>query len=553
MQYDFQSAGGVGVVNGNLTSYRTNYPSEDAYWSNFTFSDGTTANTTCVYKLATYTNGPLPTFYSVNGNRMMTANAPIYRIMANAKWNGGGSTITGAAQEDVMLALVPLTTFAIFYNGLLEFSTCATMTVNGPVHSNTNIFVGAGSGASLTFNSLVSASGTISAPTNNGSNWGNPTNFNSTWRTTFAGSPTNYVTNIASIPTSIPMTNTHSIIEMPTAPSDWTNAAGSTRLYNQAQIILLVSNTSVTTIIQQAPIGSLPASDPTPYTNVYSTNISVLASNLPFLSLGNTFRDGREGTTNITTQIDVGRYGQWTSTNAQIIGNGSIVGKYPSGSGTYPTILYVADNRTAGANQLTVVRLTNGVAPPSNGGQGFSVATPNPLYVWGNYNQTNSGYLYTSNTSAGTVPCAFLSDALTILSSNWSDSVSFGNYSSSSWNASAQTTVNAAIITGIVPSTSTDNMHFSGGVHNLPRLLEDWSSSTLWLNTSIVNLFNSQTATGQFINPGTYYNPPTRKFSYDLNFSNANNVPPGIPCALVALRYNWAVPPPGVTNYSVIP
>jgi hypothetical protein len=84
-------------------------------------------------------------------------------------------------------------------------------------------------------------------------------------------------------------------------------------------------------------------------------------------------------------------------------------------------------------------------------------------------------------------------------------------------------------------------------------LLEDWSSSTLLLNTSIVNLFNSTRATNTFINPGTYYEPPTRKFSYDQNFSNANNVPPGIPCALVALRYNWAVPPPGTTNYNVIP
>ena len=104
-----------------------------------------------------------------------------------------------------------------------------------------------------------------------------------------------------------------------------------------------------------------------------------------------------------------------------------------------------------------------------------------------------------------------------------------------------------------MPSTGSSTTTFSGGVHNLPRLLEDWSSSTLWLNTSIINLYSSARATNVFVDPGTYYEPPTRKFSYNLNYSNPNYIPPGIPNALVALRYNWAVPPPGSTNYNVTP
>jgi hypothetical protein len=147
-------------------------------------------------------------------------------------------------------------------------------------------------------------------------------------------------------------------------------------------------------------------------------------------------------------------------------------------------------------------------------------------------------------------------DALTILSTKWSDSNSlYTPYSSSSpkWDAASTNTVNAAFITGIVPSTGTDNMHFSGGVHNITRLLEDWSSSRLVINSSIVNLFNSTIATGQFLNPGTYYGPPTRDFNYDLNFSDPNKVPPGMPCALVALRFNWASPPPNTVTYNVTP
>ena len=459
----------------------------------------------------------------------------------------GSSAVIGTAQEDIMLALVPLTTYAIFYNGLLEFSTCASMTVNGPVHCNTNIFVG--TGASLTFNGLVTATASISAPSDNGASFGNAYDFNSSWNTTFPGGKT---TNVASIQLALPMTNGHSIIEMPLT-SDWMTPTGALRLYNQAQVILLVSNTSVSYMVQAAPSSSqVAAADPSPYVSPnYSTNVSILSTSFPFLTITNLFRDQRENTTNITTQIDVGQYANWMNTNVHILGTG---GKF-FGSGNYPLILYVADNRTVGPRQLAVVRLANGIAPPQNGGLGFSLATPNPLYVWGDYNQTNAAFLGTSNTSGGTVPCAFMSDALTILSANFNDRLSLTNaYSdaSSAWNAASTTTINAALLTGIVPSTGTDTMHFSGGVHNLPRLLEDWTSSAFWLNTSIVNLYNSTRATNMFLPPGDVYRPPTRHFSYDMNFSNPSKVPPGIPCALVALRYNWTVPPPNTTNFDVI-
>ena len=212
----------------------------------------------------------------------------------------------------------PLSRYAIFYNGLLEFSTCATMLVNGSVHCNTNIYVGAGSGATLTFNTEVTASGTISAPTNNGQNWGNAYNFNTNnWLTTFNGSPTPYATNVATIQLALPMTNAHSIIDMPLT-SDYMTTTGATRLYNQAQVILLISNTTVNYIVQEAPdASSLPAADGSKYTSpLYSTNTSVLVTNLPFLTLTNKFYDGREFTTNITAQIDVGKYANWLATNA---------------------------------------------------------------------------------------------------------------------------------------------------------------------------------------------------------------------------------------------
>ncbi len=545
MQYDFQSAGGPATVKNNLGSYRTFYPrsTNDAYWGQFTFSDGLgNSGATYVYSNSVY-SGELPQAYAGRS----TANAPVYRILSNTQLVGGNGVI-GTAQEDVLLALVPLTAYAIFYNGLLEFSTCAPMTVNGPVHSNTNIYVGAGGGAWLTFNSTVTSAGIVSAPYNNGQSWGNATNFSSTWRTTFNANP-KYINRVPTIQIPIPMTNTYSLLEVPNT-NNYSSTLEQQRLYNKAAVIILVSNTSVTTIVQKPPTAaSLAVEDGSKLIFTNSLIASSLATNLPFLSVSNRLYDRRESKTNYLTQVDLGKYKQWMSNTICATG-----GKYEPGVTTnYPTILYVADFRETNGLMFSV-RITNGIAPPANGGLGFTLATPNPLYVLGHYNSPNAQGP-TNTWAAGTVPCALMSDALTVLSSEWRDYESYPSYSYTSRQAT-HTTINAAILTGIVPSTTTATTGFSGGVHNLPRLLEDWnspSSRTLTINTSMINLFPSRVATSRFINPGTYYDPPTRQFSYDLKFKDPTQTPPGMPCALVALRFGWATPPPNNVTYNVTP
>jgi hypothetical protein len=107
------------------------------------------------------------------------------------------------------------------------------------------------------------------------------------------------------------------------------------------------------------------------------------------------------------------------------------------------------------------------------------------------------------------------------------------------------------MLSGIVYSTGSASSQYSGGVMNLPRLLEDWSSVTLTLNTSIVNLFNSVQASAQFRFPGDYYYAPNaRNFNFDANFLDFRKLPPGTPTLPVINRMRWAVPPPSVTNYA---
>jgi len=539
MAYDFHIS--YSAVVANQTNYAQMIPDgvlEDPYWAKFTFSDAQGHNNrTYVANINSNYSGYLPSQYP----GLTTSKAPVWRIVSNAKRNGG--TVTGAVQVDVLLALVPLTQYAIFYNGLLEFSTCATMTNYGRVHANGPIITGGSS--PLVFWGPVTTTSTLTSPAWVGqSGWAVTGTFNG-----------GLTTNVPSVTLAIGSTNVHSIIELPPAGESPASAIGASRLYNQAQTVLLVSNSSVSMRVQAAPDSTTqPGADATPITisvpfnatNTNPTNFANLNTNFPFLCVTNTFTDQRESLVVKATQIDVGKYATWLTNNS------AIRTKFPAGSGNYATILYVADNRTTNASQMVGVRLTNGIAPPVNGGQGFSVATPDPLYVLGNYNCTNSAYLSTTNTSA-TVPCAFMSDALTVLSQAWKDSLSASSYTT---RQAVSTTINAAILAGNVPSTGSSSTTFSGGVHNLPRLLEDWntpSTKQLTLNTSLINLFASSNVTHQFQMPGGYYDPPTRTFSFDINFQNPAKQPPGIPCALVPLRFGWFTPPPNCVTNNVTP
>jgi hypothetical protein len=556
MAYDFQSYGVANVTNNWKTFvYQTNIPNatEDAYWSQFQFSDGQgNVGKTYVACTATYF-GPLPSAYSTtSGSLIAASNSCIYRIVSNVQLNTSLYPVVGTAQEDVLLALVPLNTWAIFYNGVLEFSDCAAMVVNGRVQANGPIYVG--TVASLTFNGGVSSTTNISAPNLDGtttSDWNPATP--STWNTTFnAGS----VQDGTSVTVSMSMTNSHFLIDFPTSSQTGANANNFTNaqmLYNQAQMVLVITNAPtgtnlmvLLTLQASSSTGQVPGSDSSPTTYTY-TNASpgFLSTNLPFLSLTNMTYDQRESKTNLFTQINVSNLSTWISaaTNSPL-----------QSKGVYPTILYVADRRNATAKQLPSVRLMNAAQLPANNGLGFSVATPNPLYVQGNYNTQTSAGSSTGTNNAYEVPAALMSDALTILSPSWTDSQGYTNYSSSATADDATTmTINAAIVTGTRPSadTSSSTTTFSGGVHNLPRLLEDWTGVNLYLNTSIIRLWDSNMATNQWKYQGTYYNPPNRFFSFDQNFLNPAKVPPGIPNALVPIRFDWGVPPPNTINYSI--
>ncbi len=433
---------------------------------------------------------------------------------------------------------VPVFQFAIFYNGLLEFTWCAPMTNNGRVHANGDIYTG--SAWPLIFNGLVTTVGSISSPS-----WGGYSNSQYSVATTYnAGYSTNW--QILTLP--LGTTNVQSIIAMPPPGGITNQSLAQQSYYSNANLVLLVSNSTVSLTLKTS------VSDPQPtniVANYYPTNLNTsnyvqITTNFPWLNVTNTFYDQRESKTVLVTDINVTNLSRWLLTNAVA------QAKFPTTAGVYdlsdvPDIMYAADNRTNSSTQLSAVRLKNGRIIPTNmvtiaGANmpaGFTVATPNPLYVQGHYNCPDTTALGTCNT-ASVFPASLVSDALTILSPNWVDSQSSIALGGSGKNTAVNDTVNAAIIAGNVLSTGSAASQFSGGVHNLPRLLEDWSQNvsqqTLTLNTSLVNLYASKYATNQWQSPGKYYYAPSRQFSFNQNFLNSTMLPRGTPlvCATSA-------------------
>jgi hypothetical protein len=125
---------------------------------------------------------------------------------------------------------------------------------------------------------------------------------------------------------------------------------------------------------------------------------------------------------------------------------------------------------------------------------GFTVASENPVYVLGDYNSNPADTVWT-NTNYYRVAVAGGKNI---------------NFPQPTWS-------------GVAQDYGTD-----GGVHNFLRYLENWTGS-LNYKGSIVSLFYSTYATGIFKCCTTVYDPPTRNYSFDLDFTSPSGLPPGTP------------------------
>jgi hypothetical protein len=536
--------------------YNGNFPATNGWPVYFQFSD-TNGNTAYA---ATVTIGSYSTS-ATNLNSQFTDLTGFVlpcEIASTARPMGQGQNLSATVYQSIQFALVPVFQFAIFYNMDLEINPGAAMNINGHVHSNNSIWAtGSSAGSPLTFAGRVDASGTI---TNRPSSL-DPQNTARSGNVVYTITDNNPVANSDSL--TLPLgtstnnnpTNVLAILLNPPstyAPPNY-SAAYSTNgmIYLENAVDLIISNSPAglagtrgtnLTVYYQNPNNPASYITPVPPDVMISSNVtgsgSSKTTNLLFAYSFVTnvaFTDLRESDVAQAVQIDVQKLNTWL-TNTATRGGNTYSQKNIAGStskGHAINSIYVDNNVANSSGQLPAVRMVNGQQlPPA----GLSVITANPLYVQGDYNVTDDGVNFSRalGDTTNTLPAALMADAITVLSGSWNDANSSSSLGSR--NASS-TTVNAATLEGIVPS---NGAHYSGGVENFIRLLEDWSGDTLTYNGSIVVMFPSQYATGFWQTTGNYYNAPTRKWGFDLNFMQASKQPPLTPNMHLVLRGNWA-------------
>lgn len=511
----------------NTYSSATNLPSQAGWPTTYQFSDTNgTPNSTYVTPLGTIGWTQLPARY--NG---LYGWGQTWEITSKAIPQSVGENLSASISQDVWFGSIPVFQFAIFYNMDLEINPGAAMTINGKVHANNNIYAtGSGSGTPLTFSDLVEASGKV----NQFASPLDPNNTSRTGNVIFSMRTNNPVNQASSL--SLPVgTNNNpstvmSVLSIPPAGTVATSPAGQSFIYNLADII--ISNSPAgSNVVYYQNLNTIQGQIQVP---MDATNISAGVTNVYYSFVTNvSFYDYREAKTVKAIQVDVGKFNTWlsTSVNGRTYNSMNTVGY--SSKGHNIDGIYVYNSIPATSSQLPAVRLVNGEQLPPGG---LSVGTPFPIYIKGNYNVTTNGAKLstTLGDTTNTYPAAIMGDAVTILSTNWNDANTSATGLSS--RTPISTTINAACLEGIVPSNGT---HYSGGLENFLRLLENWNNSTTTItyNGSIVVLFQSQYATG-FWN-SAIYGVPKRAWGFDPNFMQQNLLPPMTPQVRATIRGNW--------------
>lgn len=445
----------------------------------------------------------------------------------------GNRKVPYAVKRSFNYTVVPLFQATAFFENDLELFRPATMTIGGLVHTNNQAYVSSSSAGELTFTGHLSFAGKdgyhddIDPPkANTWTGWV----ANSEMPPTYAGggkdqqieqvsrieplgadantlldtTDTNRNNDTAREMIEPPNTYvdpvTHAIKTADTSASD-PATIGSRRLYNKAGIRIRMSGSASSPTITITPeVGS----------TLNGTSLTAAQRNAITNALSQeTIYDRREGKNVGLTSVDISK----------------VRGTLDAATG-FNNIVYIDDIRATTTQDTTTsdpqkksvdprgIRLVNGDTLP---GDGLTVASENAVYIEGDY-----------NTKGSRVPSAVFADAVTILSNDWKDNKSADALSA---RKAKDTTVNTAIVAGFMPSGWTDPANpgaapygYSGGLNNFPRFLEDWSGKTFKYTGSMIQLFTSAIATGQW-NTGPNYAPPTRIWNFDLNF--VDNPPPG--------------------------
>jgi hypothetical protein len=174
------------------------------------------------------------------------------------------------------------------------------------------------------------------------------------------------------------------------------------------------------------------------------------------------------------------------------------------------------------------LKLVNGANIAATGLTGLSIVSENPVYVKGDWNAT--GGSFTGAHAATSV----IADAVTLLSNEWTDQVSFIQpYNVAGRARGTPTWYRMAIIAGKgiafpQPAGTAADFGTDGGAHNFLRYLEDGSQAVNYRG-SIATFFYNRQALGPYKCCNTVYGAPLRNYAFDIDFLNPALLPPNTP------------------------
>jgi hypothetical protein len=448
------------------------------------------------------------------------------------------ATIVGNAQPYTLPGgyIEPFEFQVFYYSNDLEIAPGSPMTLTGPVYAGGNAYFEPA--VSLNFDSVVYTSGQSII----GEDPLDPTS-RSLGAINFAVLP---LTNVFPyrFPDDPSGTNGYGLLQIPPAGENPHSPTTPTRLFNYTDMIVILSNNNNIGVTSGVLL------------NGQATVINGNQWQF-FITTNDSFYDQRDGLTVNPITINVSNLVSWSATNTVL----RPVLENQRGPGYADVIsIYIADERST-SNEVIVTNFTTTVSfpapgtyyPPvttnrnshgfitgytyatsyitnwvtiaqpgivlSNGSyltpNGLTIATPDPVYIVGNWNvqQAKGGASDAGQTNTtDSLPSGIFVDAITVLSPAWNPANSTSNLNA---RLATSDTVNAAFLTGDVPS---DGTNYSGGLENLPRLLENWSGQTFTYNGSLCCMFSSQIANAPYPGTGIVYNPPTRNWAFDTSF-----------------------------------
>jgi len=454
---------------------------ENPEWERYTFFDQERrSDRLSIQRTETWRFGPLRQRYSGMNGYYAT-----YQITSGAETEAlPGMKVAAMVQYDLQLADIPIFNHQFFSTMDLEFTPGSSMNFLGRIHANGNLYAYP-DGATLNFRGDVSAGGRIlnePNPEDPVTRMGGNVFFRA--KTDENAHQLKLPLDAAQLPSTL-----RALIEPPPKNEKTTSPLGRQRFYNKAELLITLDSGGF-----KATSGQ--------YNNFTRTIPRTILTN--FVST-NVFFDKRESRLVRVVDLDVNRFSGYTTLLRLVLGR-------------EPRTIYIMNDLTPTPQSLNGVRIINGETLPSTG---LTLASPQPVYIRGHFNAPEA-YRGTTNTTQ-CAAAAIVADAVTVLSTAWNDQNSQSPLTS---RRAAATTVNAAIITGIVP---TGGGFYSGGAENYLRLLEDWRNITLTFNGSIAVLFPSTVANAPWGALDDVYYPPRRQFSPDTYLMDGSRLPAGTP------------------------